>query len=180
MIIELCGLPGVGKFTIGTALAGRLNARLLDNHSLYNVAFALTEFRSERFDRTVRAVRDIAWDAAADLAPNIPFILTTAFGRRREWNEEWCDAVKSLAQRRNCALFVVHLICDPKENRRRIANVGRQAARKPTDPSVVDGKAERIVMVDHGDELLTLDVTHLTVDQAAHQIEDWVAALRFA
>ena len=80
MIIELCGFPGVGKFTIGTALAARLNARLLDNHSLYNVAFALTEFRSELFDRTVRAVREVAWNAAAELSPDVPLILTTVFG----------------------------------------------------------------------------------------------------
>ena len=175
MIIELCGLPGVGKFTIGTALAARLNARLLDNHSLYNVAFALTDFRSEHFDRTVRAVREIAWDAAAELSPDVPLILTTAFGSRRAWSEEWCEAVKALALRRDCPLLIVHLICEPNENRRRIGYVDRQAARKPTDPSVVDGQAQRIAMVDHGDDLLTLDVTHLTAQQAANEIERWVA-----
>jgi hypothetical protein len=62
MIIHMNGYPGVGKLTIGRELCRILNGRLLDNHSVYNVAFALTEFRSDAFYETVRAVRAIAYD----------------------------------------------------------------------------------------------------------------------
>ena len=56
MIIVLNGYPGVGKLTIGRELAGRLNGKLLDIHSVYNVAFALTEFKSPEFRDTVEKI----------------------------------------------------------------------------------------------------------------------------
>jgi predicted kinase len=60
MLIQLNGWPGVGKLTIARRLAERLSARVLDNHSIYNVAFALTKPRSPEFYETVRAVREVA------------------------------------------------------------------------------------------------------------------------
>jgi hypothetical protein len=150
---------------------------LLDNHSIYNVAFALTEFRSDAFHRTVRAVRDIAWDAAVELAPETPIILTTAHGTRREWSEEWCAALVDLADRRGTQLLVVHLLCDPDENRRRIASPDRLASRKPVDPAKVNRNPQRLAMVDHGNHLMEIDVTMLSPDDAAGQIAMWVNAV---
>lgn len=57
MLIVLNGYRDVGKLTIGQALAPMIGARLLDIHSVYNVAFALTEFRSEAFYDIIRAVQ---------------------------------------------------------------------------------------------------------------------------
>ena len=37
MIIVLNGYPGVGKLTIGRALAETLKGRLLDIHTIYNL-----------------------------------------------------------------------------------------------------------------------------------------------
>ena len=55
-LIHLNGPPGVGKLTIGRCLAPLIEARLLDNHAIYDVAFAITEFRSPEFYATVRDV----------------------------------------------------------------------------------------------------------------------------
>ncbi|UUP18448.1 hypothetical protein [Nitratireductor thuwali] len=38
------GYPGVGTLTIGRELATLISGRLLDIHTVYNVAFVLTEF----------------------------------------------------------------------------------------------------------------------------------------
>ncbi len=46
MILQINGWPGVGKLTVGRIVAKELGGRLLDNHTIYNPAFALTEFRS--------------------------------------------------------------------------------------------------------------------------------------
>jgi shikimate kinase len=46
MIVHLNGWPGVGKLTVGRKLAPMLNARLLDNHTLHNVALAICDFDS--------------------------------------------------------------------------------------------------------------------------------------
>ena len=38
-IIHLIGPPGVGKYTIASQIAGRMGARLVDNHAIANVIF---------------------------------------------------------------------------------------------------------------------------------------------
>jgi len=54
-LIHINGAPGVGKLTIARIMAPRLNARLLDNCAIYNVAWALTDVRSPIFYSAVRA-----------------------------------------------------------------------------------------------------------------------------
>jgi len=56
MLIVLNGYPGVGKLKVAAALDGHL----LDNHCIYNVAFALTQFKSPAFYDAVRSVQKIA------------------------------------------------------------------------------------------------------------------------
>jgi hypothetical protein len=43
LILHINGWPGSGKLTIGRIVAGRLGARLLDNHTVLNPAEALFE-----------------------------------------------------------------------------------------------------------------------------------------
>ncbi len=42
MIIHFNGWPGVGKYTVAKIVANRLGLRFLDNHTLLNIAIALT------------------------------------------------------------------------------------------------------------------------------------------
>jgi hypothetical protein len=76
MLIHLNGWPGVGKLTVGRLLQASIGGHLLDNHSIYNVAFSLTEFRSPAFYATVRAVREVAFARVAQLPGQIPVIMT--------------------------------------------------------------------------------------------------------
>jgi hypothetical protein len=55
-------LPGVGKLTIARELLELIGGRLLHNHTLYNVALALTERKSDEYFQAVRAVQSIAFD----------------------------------------------------------------------------------------------------------------------
>lgn len=177
MIIDITGYAGVGKFTIGSIVAEQLDGRLLDNHTVYNVAFALTEFKSDAFVRTVRAVRDVAYRAILDLPRSVPVVLTTTHGSDPAWSREGCGAMVELARRRGAPLYVAHLLCDPRENRRRIIAPERAVKRKPLDPSMIDGNANRHRLLDHADELLELDVTNLTANEAATAITAWVKSL---
>lgn len=49
VLIVLDGDPGVGKLAIGRELAALVAGGLLDVDSVYNLAFALTEFKSPAF-----------------------------------------------------------------------------------------------------------------------------------
>ena len=174
MIIHINGRAGVGKLTIGTIVAGLVGAKLLDNHSIYNVAFALTEFRSERFFDTVRAVRDVAFQRVLDLPAATPIILTNWYSVDSDWGNENWDAVISLARKRASQLLVVVLECSVEENARRIQSAERSAKRKPRDPATATTSAGRALLDRDGDRLLRLDVTELSADAAARRIADWV------
>lgn len=69
MIISLNGWPGVGKLTVGLELADILEGRLLDSHTLFNVAITLTDYCSPEYDDVARRVRNIAFECVLRLAP---------------------------------------------------------------------------------------------------------------
>jgi len=160
------------------AFSRRRSARLIDNHTIYNPAFATTEFRSPSFYETVRAVRTIAFERAAALPPLTPIILTVAPGRDPDWGREWQHAIRALADRCGDPLLGVHLHCDKEENIRRLASPSRALLRKLTDPTELDDGFERPVLLDHRDRVLRLDVTSLDPEEAAQPILSWSTAQR--
>lgn len=176
MLVHINSYSGVGKLTIGRALAERLGGKLLDNHSIYNIAFALTEFRSPEFYDTVRAARDLAYRRVLALPATTPVILTNWYTKGSEWGEENWDAAIALARGRPSMLAVVILRCAPDENERRIQSSGRDAMRKPRDTALVGANRKDQPLIDRGgDRLLDLDVTGLPAEAAATAIAEWLA-----
>ena len=176
MIIHINSYPGVGKLTIGRHLAELLDGKLLDNHSIYNVAFAVTEFRTPPFYQTVRAVRDIAYARVLELPAATPIVLTNWYSEDSAWSVENWDEVIALARRRGCPLLVVILVCSPDENARRIQTKERDAKRKPRSPEMVGANRTGRPLLDRGgDALLRLDVTSLSAESAAQCIAKWSA-----
>ncbi|MEM6649226.1 MAG: AAA family ATPase [Pseudomonadota bacterium] len=175
MIIHLNSYPGVGKLTIGRLLAARIGAKLLDNHSIYNVAFALTEFKSPEFYETVRSVRKVAYDRVTEISQKTPVILTNAHFQDSRWGNECWDEVIDLAHRCNRSHLVVVLDCSREENARRIQSSDRDEKRKPRNPALFrQGKEDRVLIDRDGDAVLRLDVTSRTAAQAAQEIETWI------
>ena len=178
MIIHINGYPGVGKLTIAKILAEKLGARLLDNHSVYNVALALTEFKSSEYYETIRAVREIAYKRVLEVPPDIPVILTNAHSSKTSWGNECWDAAIDLARSRGASLLIVVLECSLEENARRIQGLDREVKRKPRDPAMFRGNAEGRPLLDRGgDHLLRLDVTELEAEESASRIEEWVLSI---
>lgn len=178
MIIVLNGYPGVGKLTIGQELAAILPGRLLDIHSVYNVAFALTEFKSPEFVEAVEKIEAIAHDLILKLPERVPVVLTTVLAGDSDWGDaEWGRIVR-LGQARG-PLYVVHVHCDLEENIRRIEAVGRAAKRKPRDADMAKRNHEHGKLLAGIDEanLLKLDVTKLSAREAANAVADWVNAI---
>lgn len=176
MILELAGLPGVGKFTIGQVLAEMLNARLVDNHTIANPAFVSTSFGSPEFYETVRAVRFLVFAQLRNLPPRTNIILTSAPSRSLARWKELQTANKALAADRQTTLLGVHLRCSPEEGERRIRMQDRALLRKLTTPEVLNDGLERAVHLDHCDRTLELDVTSLAPSEAADEIMTWLKA----
>jgi hypothetical protein len=178
MIIFLNGWPGVGKLTVARHIVTATGGRLLDAHTIYNVAFYLTEFRTPTFYETVRKVRDIAFERVAELPPRIPVVMTNAFTTESTWAEENWKSVRVLADKRGSKLFFVELDCSPAENERRIQFEDRGLLGKPRDPSLItDTRQSRTLLrptdVNH---LLFLDNTSLSPQDCASKIAAWVAS----
>ncbi|WEX86562.1 AAA family ATPase [Sinorhizobium garamanticum] len=175
MIIVLNGYPGVGKLTIGQELISKISGRLLDIHSVYNVAFALTEFKSPEFIETVEKIEAIAHDLILKLPVEIPVVLTTVLAGSSDWgNAEWQRIVR-LGRERG-PLFVVHMHCDLEENIRRIEAAERSAKRKPRDADMARRNHALGKVLAGIDEmnLLKLDVTTLSPTDAATKIAEWI------
>lgn len=133
MIIVLNGYPGVGKLTIGRELASLLDGRLLDIHSVYNVAFALTEFKSPEFRVAVEEVEAIAHKLILRLPDATPVVLTTVLAGDSDWAKaEWERIVRLGAARP--PFLVVHVHCVLEENIRRIGPQRGTISASPATP----------------------------------------------
>lgn len=177
MLIVLNGYPGVGKLTIGRVLAEKLGARLLDIHSVYNVAFALTEFRSPDFYYATGVVEDLADELIRRLPVDVPLVFTTVL---TENARRGADADMARFARRAVGrgpLRMVHLQCDLDENKRRIMSPDRAGMRKPQDPQMAQRNHDGAAPLSGGDlpHLLRLDVTRLSADEAALTIIAWLS-----
>ncbi len=174
MIIVLNGYPGVGKLTIGRVLATTLNGKLLDLHTIYNLAFALTEFRSPEFWSTVEQVEAIAHNLVLGLPVEQPVILTTVLSLKSERERnEWQKLIE--LGRARLPFCVVHIECDLEENIRRISFAEREGMRKPRDPEMArrnQTEREPLAGLDEP-RLLELDTTQLMPHEAAHVISEW-------
>lgn len=176
MLIHINGLPGVGKLTIARRLAELVNGRLLDNHSVYNVAFALTTPKTEAFYDTVRALREIAYDRACQLDPEVPLVLTNAHFEDSAWGQECWDAAIELARRRKVKLYVVVLSCASEEHAGRMRGRERAGKRKPQDIDFFAGKLDGRRLIDRGgDHLLHFDSTGMSPAESAAALAAWLA-----
>ncbi|MGL4236833.1 AAA family ATPase [Tabrizicola sp.] len=175
MIIALNGYPGVGKLAIGRELAALINGRLLDIHTVYNLAFALTEFKSPEFRETVEKIEAIAHDLIQRLPPQQPVVLTTVLAGESDWGAAEWQRIVDLGQKRP-PFLVVHVSCDLEENIRRIQSEERDLKRKPRDPEYAirnQNQAKPLAGLD-AENLLRLDTTSMSIVEAAQTICGWI------
>ena len=129
MILVLNGYPGTGKLTIGQTLAPLMGAKLVDIHTLYNLGFALTEFKTQAFFDATDRVEAIAHDLIHDLPKDVPVLWTTVLAGDSDRAIAAWDRLKALGAARP-PLLMVHIHCDLEENIRRIQGESRRGARK--------------------------------------------------
>ena len=174
MLIVLNGYPGVGKLAIGRALAPLVAGRLLDVHTVYNLAFALTKFKSPLFYDTTRRVWAVADERILALPEGVPLVVTEVLTHGSAWADEAWARLERLAEARG-PLLVVHVRCELEENERRIASPERDRMRKPRDPAMARRNHERgaALMGEGAPRLLRLDATALSPKAAARRVAAW-------
>lgn len=171
LVVHINGYPGAGKLTLARRLAQAIDARLVDNHSVYNLALALTEMKSDAYYETLRAMRELAFRRILELPSDVPVIATNAHMTDSPWGAENWDAWTGLTRRRGSRLLVVVLDCQAEELDRRIASPERAAARKLTDPSVFNGaRSGRTLIERDGDATLRFDTTSLSPEATFERV----------
>jgi thymidylate kinase len=175
-IIHINGWPGCGKLTIARLLAGRLNGKLLDNHTLLNPAEALFERTDPLHASLRRQVRASVLGHAAQLPAGVPLILTDALADDKT-DRAFFDDYRTLATTRGARLIAVLLDCERDENVRRLTSAGRAELQKLTDPDFLDQlRATYQLLRPKGVELIEIDVSALSPDEAAARIEEALPA----
>ncbi len=179
-IVHINGHPGVGKLTVGELLRERLGARLLDNHSVYNVALSLTDFKSDIYFDTLRAVREIAYARILDLPKDVPVVLTNAHFQGSEWGEQSWDLAIDLAARRGVPHLAVVLSCSIQEIERRIQGESRRGKRKPISLDVFKPGSGSRPLIDRGEHVMRLETTELKAEETAGYIAEWIDKISLA
>ncbi len=176
MLIALNGRPGSGKLTVGRLLAERLGARLIDAHTLYNLAFAVTDKGSQAFQKCVWDLRSIARDHVLATPLDIPIITTDAVFDDSAWgNAIWDDTIRWARDREDLFVVVV-LECDSEENERRLRSPERMGKRKPMDGAILSpNRYDRSPIRRDADALLEIDTTNLSAKETAERITTWLA-----
>jgi shikimate kinase len=175
LMIYLVGPPGVGKYTIGSLVAERLTAKLVDNHHWLNPLFSLIE----QDGRTplpqgiwvqVAQVRRAVFKTMATLSPpDWNFVLTHA-ATDGAMDDEIAGDVLETARLRNAHLLVVRLTCSPDELARRVVSPERRLRMKETDPEAARQNATLPLFDPGHEQTVTIDTTGLAASETAARI----------
>lgn len=174
VIIHLNGWPGSGKLTVARELARKLEARLLDNHTLHDVASRLCDRHTHEYWELYYQVREVAYKRVRALPPREVIVMTNALTFESDREREAWAAVKSLAAGRGVPLVAVTLQCSLEENVRRIASESRHHG-KLTDPApLIEWRSTLTLLTDASVRSLTIDNTTRGPEQVADEIVRFV------
>ncbi|EJU13872.1 hypothetical protein LH128_06492 [Sphingomonas sp. LH128] len=177
MIVHLNGWPGVGKLTIGRELATRLNARLIDNHLLHDVALACTHFSDPDRWPLYEVVRHAAYAALLKRPTSEIFVMTNAFCVASERELIGWQHVVDLAVARNCSLIPVVLTAETEENVRRLESVSRSNRKLKDSDTFRSFIAADVIQRPDVPELIELDVTNMSAENAAGALRERIVDL---
>ena len=169
MIVHLNGWPGVGKLTVARVVAHKLGARLLDNHTLHDLAGRLCERGTDEDWRLYHQVRNIAYGKIRTLPSREVIVLTNALLSESDREVEAWNAVKDLARERSDLLVEVTLDCSLEENVRRLRSEERRH-RQLIDPEpLIEWRSKYTLLSDATVFSLEIDNSDLDPDQVADE-----------
>ena len=162
--VFLYGPPGVGKLTIGQALAGLTGFKLVHNQLSVNLVSAVFPFSSEPWTRLLRRVRREVFDAAS--SEGVDLIVTGVYNGTAEVANAWHTMLEAIEVAGGTVLWV-RLTCDIPELMNRVQEPSRSPYGKLTDPQVLVDRLAR------EDLFPTIPFQpHVSIDVTSTQPED--------
>jgi thymidylate kinase len=174
VIIHLNGWPGSGKLTVARVVARKIEARLLDNHTLHDVAVRLCDRHTPEYWELYFQVRDAAFKRIRVLPSQQMLVMTNALTLESDRDRQVWSAIKALALDRGVPLVAVTLQCSVDENVRRITSESRRD-RKLTDPvPLLEWRSTFTLLTDGSVPSLGIDNTNRGPEEVADEIVKFV------
>ncbi|MEV6523317.1 hypothetical protein AB0M43_15305 [Longispora sp. NPDC051575] len=183
-IVYLLGSPGVGKYTVGRALAARSGAVVVDNQLINHPVLALFAWdgRSDLLSAIwgpIGRIRAEVLTVMKHLTPtSISYVLTNALENDAAGHAVF-SRIRDLAATRGAEFVPVMLTCDLDEQCRRVTSPQRRQRLKLSDPDQLrEYLASTAMYLPDDPRLLTLDTTDLSPEHTAGAILDHVRIVR--
>jgi predicted kinase len=181
-VFYLIGPPGVGKYTVGTIIAERTGAKLVDNHYAINPIFALIEQdgRTPLPDpiwQQVGKVRSAVLETIATFSPKDWSFVFTHAASDHPSDAGTCREILSAAERRGARVIVVRLSCAPDELARRVLAPERRSRMKEMDADAARINAVAPLFDPGHANIVDIDTTAKTAGEVAGVIIEAAAKL---
>lgn len=168
-LVFLYGPSGVGKLSVGGALAALTDFKLFHNHLTVDLVTSVFPRESEAYFRLLRRIR---WDVFAEAThSDVDLIFTGVYRGTVDQAAAVQTMLEPVRDGGGTVLFV-QLACAREELLMRVQSEGRRARGKLTDPRRLTDMLERydlfasLPFAPH----LRLDTTHTPPDAAAARI----------
>jgi shikimate kinase len=138
-LVFIYGPPGVGKLTVGKALAKQTGFRLFHNHLAIDAVKPVFDFGTPSFWKLVGRLRKEVLDEAAKQGVDTIFTFVYAKGG----DDEYVREIVRIVESHGGDVCFVRLYCAPAELGRRIASKSRKKIGKLSSRSALAELASR-------------------------------------
>ena len=176
MIVHICGMPGVGKFTIAKHLKMLMSARLIDNHLFVDLAESVCD-RDEDYIPFLKDITALSFSRLAARKKDGCIIFTNALAAELPEDAERLENVRLLATSMGLPFIPVLITCAQDENSKRLVTEDRSIKGKLRNPEVLDDILSKYTPAHNPQHpnALMLDTTNLDARTAARLIADHCA-----
>lgn len=180
IVIYITARPGTGKYTIAKALAKDYGFRICDNQLINNPILELLNYDGftevpEFAWVSIRKIRSAVWEFIANEKNNSYILTNNLF--EYEGDRKLYEQVKQIALGRGSLFIPVRLTITEEEHLKRVTQPERRKRWKSIDPKEVYNEMPLLQI--HDPELLNLEVTNLSPEEAAEQIVEHVKSFNY-
>ncbi len=172
-LIVIYGATAVGKLTTANELSKKTGYPILHNHMTIDLVENFFIFQSQPFLRLLRKIRlDIVGELLAQKSSGL--IWTTGFPNTKD-THAFYKKLNGLMQKNNGAISYVKLICDPKEQEKRVLSKERGRYNKS---NTINALTKEMGELDFStktptNQTLIIDNTNLSLQEVVLKIVDF-------